>query len=188
MKILQSLSSRATRDELATALRGGALAILRTDTLYGMVARALDKGAVERMYMVKSRDAGKPPIVLVSDLDQIFSTVQGAQRTVLDEVWPGKTSVVLSADSGPDWLTRGGDSIAYRLPAEPNLRALIEHTGPLIAPSANPQGEVPAATIDQAIAYFGERVEYYVDDGEVLDQTPSRLLRLLPDGTTERLR
>ncbi|MEK7089665.1 MAG: Sua5/YciO/YrdC/YwlC family protein [Patescibacteria group bacterium] len=45
------------------------------------------------------------------------------------------------------------------------LRSLLKQTGPLVAPSANPEGEMPARTIREAKKYFGNRVDFYVDSG-----------------------
>lgn len=75
------------------------------------------------------------------------------------------------------------------MPADEGLRELLRQTGPLIAPSANPEGAPPARTISEAEAYFGDGVDIYVDGGEVpLDINPSRLLRLHKDGSKEWLR
>ena len=46
-------------------LRSGGVGILPTDTLYGLVGRALDEGAVERIYKLKNRHSDKPLIVLI---------------------------------------------------------------------------------------------------------------------------
>ncbi|MDP3729453.1 MAG: Sua5/YciO/YrdC/YwlC family protein, partial [bacterium] len=42
---------------------------------------------------------------------------------------------------------------------------LLKKTGPLVAPSANPQGLTPALTIAQAKKYFGNHVDFYVNAG-----------------------
>ena len=43
----------------------------------------------------------------------------------------------------------------------------LEQTGPLIAPSANLQGQPPAKNIQEAYEYFGDAVDLYVDGGTV---------------------
>lgn len=104
------------------------------------------------------------------------------------EVWPGKVSVIMPSVNAPIWIRRDNNSVAYRLPANAELRDLIAKTGPLIAPSANPEGYKPAMNIDEAYDYFGDGVDAYVDGGYVLDDTPSQLLLVRDDGTVERLR
>jgi len=168
-------------------LKGG-IGILRTDTIYGVVCCADNKTAVNRLFAAKGRDDGKSPIVLIAGQDQMFDMPSPQEQIELDKVWPGKVSIIINSVKAPSWITRGNGSVAYRLPADDNLRKLLEKTGPLIAPSANPQGVIPATTIDEAKDYFGETVDFYIDEGEVNDNTPSQLLRLDPDGIVERLR
>lgn len=174
--------------EIINVLRGGGVGILRTDTLYGFVASANNEQAVERVYAIKDRSDTKSPIVLVSSLDQLFEEPSDIERKLLDKKWPGKVSVILPSQNAPAWIERGNHSVAYRMPDDEALRRLIARTGPLIAPSANPQGADPAMNIDQAISYFGDAVDFYIDGGEVFDSTPSQLLRIGEDGEVERLR
>lgn len=174
--------------ELIQTLQSGGVAVLRTDTIYGLVAQASNQRAVKRVYDIKTRDDHKPPIVLIATQAMILSIPTVAQQARLDTLWPGKVSVILPADNAPDWLTRGSGTVAYRLPDDSMLRELLLATGPLIAPSANLQGEPPAVDIAMATGYFGEHVDIYVNEGWVTDVTPSQLIRLAANGEMERLR
>lgn len=174
--------------QLAELLRLGNVGVIRTDTLYGVVDRADNQAAVERIYELKHRDEHKPMIVLIGDKVQMFDQPSNNEKALLNEVWPGKTSVILPAPSAPDWLTRGRNTIAYRLPDNQELQALFQKTGPLIAPSANPEGEPTAVSTGEAIDYFGETIDFYVDGGEVYDTRPSTLLRFQADGSVKKLR
>jgi L-threonylcarbamoyladenylate synthase len=75
-----------------------------------------------------------------------------------------------------DYLHRGKNAIAFRVPDDDVLRNVLQQTGPLIAPSANIQGVNPAIMIDHAVEYFGKNVDFYVDGG-VLNNEPSTLIR-----------
>lgn len=174
--------------DIVRLLSDGAIGIVRTDTLYGIIAVAHDEMAVERVFAAKGRSPEKSPIVLIADRGQMDTDVTAGQSRALDGLWPGKVSVILETASAPSWLERGNKSVAYRMPDTIELLALLVQTGPVIAPSANPEGEPPAMTIDQAINYFGEAVDFYVDSGTVTDDTPSQLIRLNSDGNWERLR
>ncbi len=174
--------------DLIDLLRSGAVGVLKTDTLYGIVARADDEDAVERVYTLKSRDERKSPIVLISSLDQSYDDIGATEKTLLEQVWPGPVSVILPSRNAPTWIRRGNDSVAYRLPADDDLCALINQTAPLIAPSANLEGNSPAMDIKEAMAYFADRIDFYVDEGKVADSTPSQLLRVDLNGKAERLR
>lgn len=184
MKIL----TRHDSEDIITLLLSGGVVVLRTDTLYGLLCLADNQTAVERVYACKGRDDNKSPIVLVATDKQLFDAPSDATKTLLSEMWPGKVSVIMASANAPKWIERGNGSVAYRLPDDEWLRRMLTQTGPLIAPSANPQGHMPARTINQAILYFGDKVDAYVDGGEVSDDTPSALVRLSADGGVERLR
>lgn len=175
---------------LAAELAGGTIGVLKTDTLYGIVASARHQAAVERVYQIRGRTPAKPCIILIADTDQLLTPAPVSARHVLAEHWPGPVSIILPVEkSVPEWLHRGSGSLAYRVPADEELRRLLGRTGPLIAPSANPEGRPPARNIEEAKNYFGDGVDFYVDSGSVPeDMPPSQLLRVGPDGSTEKLR
>ena len=172
------------QQELIHVLMNGGIAVIRTDTLYGIVARANDEEAVQRVYDAKSRNEKKSCIVLIADAQQAYGPV-----TVDLTSFDVPTSVLIESPDAPKWLMRANGELAHRLPDVPWLQQVIREVGPLIAPSANPEGLAPALTIDQAKAYFGDAVDLYVDGGEVsADMPPSQLIRLHLDGSSERLR
>ncbi len=173
---------------IADCLIAGKIGILRTDTLYGLVCQTGNESAVERIYRLKNRDNNKSPIILIADQQQLFDTPSHVATEFLETVWPGRVSVVLPSANAPYWVQRGNESVAYRLPDDIALQTLLAQTGPLIAPSANPQGLLPARTIEQAIAYFGDEVDFYVDGGEVTDNIASQLLLVKENGEVDRLR
>ncbi|HEX6462164.1 MAG TPA: L-threonylcarbamoyladenylate synthase [Candidatus Saccharimonadales bacterium] len=175
--------------EVIRCLRSGGVVVLRTDTLYGVVASVLSQAAVERVYRLRHRNAKKACIVLVASESHLPTPPPIYAEQVLAHAWPGPVTVILPVDNVvPEWLHRGLKSLAFRVPADPELRELLLKTGPLIAPSANPEGEPPAETIEEAVDYFGESVDVYVNNGHVKQGEPSRLIKPLPDGTIERLR
>lgn len=176
-----------TLNDVTSILLSGGIGILRTDTLYGIVSSAMDERAVERIYRVKGRTPTKPPIILIASPDQLLNEYDDRTMQRVGDLWPGRNSIILDAPGAPSWLVRVGNSLAYRVPDNEALRQLLEKTGPLIAPSANPEGEPPAMSIDEAKDYFGEKVDFYVDGGRVTDDTPSKLYRLHIDHL-ERLR
>lgn len=173
--------------EIVDILKNGGVVVARTDTIYGLLARADSRASVDRIYDLKQRTPTKSPIVLISNPNQMYDQYDKAVYEILQQYWPGPNSMILPSTNGPEWVTRGNRSIAYRLPASDALRELIAQTGPLIAPSANPETLTPASNIDEAKAYFGERVDAYVDGGDSKDATASNLYRL-NNGQLEKLR
>ena len=58
--------------QIIETLISGGLVVLRTDTIYGILAIASNQAAVERIYALKGRQSHKPFIQLISDSSQIF--------------------------------------------------------------------------------------------------------------------
>jgi L-threonylcarbamoyladenylate synthase len=166
---------------LVTVLKNGGIAVIPTDTIYGVVASAFHKDAVERIYQVKKRDTTKACIVLIGDFSdlQLFDIrLNTWQKKFIEQHWPGPLSIIIDMpDERFSYLHRGNQSIAFRLPEDNELRTLVHQAGPLIAPSANPEGAMPAETIEQAQKYFGDTVDYYKDEGQRIGE-PSTLVKL----------
>lgn len=156
--------------EAAQRLSRGEVGVLPTDTLYGIVGSALKPAVVERVYALRNRQRDKPMIVLIGgwgDFDRLQVQIPERTLELLNKIWPGPVSVVLSAPSPAlAYLHRGTSSIAFRMPSKPALRELLQITGPIVAPSANLAGEQPARTVAEARAYFDEEV-FYLDEGEL---------------------
>jgi L-threonylcarbamoyladenylate synthase len=181
--------SLANNHELIELLRHGGIAVIRTDTLYGIVASANNEAAVERVYQVKGRDANKSCIVLLDDMRSAYGRSDELDSATHQYESDAPTSFLVDGTGAPAWLLRENHLLAYRIPASADLRQFLALTGPLIAPSANPQSKLPARTIDEAKVYFGDSVDMYADGGEVpADTPPSRIIRVHDDGTVERLR
>jgi L-threonylcarbamoyladenylate synthase len=171
---------------ISAGLKAGGAVVIRTDTLYGIIALASHQAAVEKVYEIKHRNPAKQCIVLINDASDVPAYEQFIRDYSSTEQ---PTSVIVPASTEPEWLLRGGDSIAYRVVNNEVLRAVIARVGPVIAPSANPEGEPPAATIDEAKAYFGEAVALYVDGGAVpADVSASRIVQISLDGTITTVR
>ncbi len=177
----------ADYDRALDILKNSGQVVIPTDTIYGIVASALLPLAVERVFEVRERDLHKPVIILIADEVDLerFSIVRSREmRAFLCSVWPGAVSVVLSAeDSRYEYLHRGTRTLAFRLPADSNLRAFLRQSGPLIAPSANIAGQPPATTIDEAKQYFRSAVKLYIDGGK-RECAPSTLVQWTPESVT----
>ena len=176
--------------DIGAKLKAGGVGVLATDTVYGLVARAFDRIAVERVYALKGRASTKPCIILISDISDLkqFGVVVGDERErILARFWPGPVSMVLPVSDAPEYLHRGTQTLAFRLPNDERLLALLKETGPLIAPSANPEGAPPATTIIEAKNYFGDAVDFYDDAGERAG-APSTLISLDEDNAILVLR
>lgn len=173
-------------------ITNGGVGVIPSETVYGIVGSAFNESAIRRVYALKGRDENKQAIVLLSNseqLDQFSVQERDAQR--MKELWqderPTSIAVFVENDSYP-LLTRGYGTIAFRVvKGFSELADFVACTGPIIAPSANLQGEPSATNIAMARQYFGDEVDFYADGGERNGQ-PSRVVRIEKDGTLTTIR
>lgn len=179
-------------ESLINVLREGGVAVIPTDTIYGIVGQALNKDAVLRIYQIKKRAPEKPCIILIGDikeLEKFLINLSEKQKNKFEELSAGgAVSIILDCpDDVFSYLHRGTKTLAFRLPETKELRNLLMKTGPLVAPSANPEGLSPAKNINEARTYFSDSVNMYIDGGEISGKA-SRVIKLWKDGSISILR
>ncbi|MCX6736329.1 MAG: L-threonylcarbamoyladenylate synthase [Candidatus Parcubacteria bacterium] len=162
-------------------LKEGGIGVLPTDTIYGLVGKALSEETVKRMYEVRKRNPEKPFIVLIgsiADLGLFGISENNEEIKLAKNSWPGKVSIILSCNNPKfEYLHRGTKTLAFRLPDYPELLEILKETGPLVAPSANHEGGLPATTIKEAKKYFENEIDFY-EDGGTMESEPSTLLKI----------
>lgn len=167
--------------DIINLLQKGGVGILPTDTLYGLVGVAENPQAVEKIYQIKGRSPEKPLIILISsinDLEKFNITLDSPTKKFLENIWPNKVSVILPCDKVKfEYLHRGTKTLAFRLPNYPELIEIIKQTGPLVAPTVNPERLPPAETIEDAKKYFDGTVAFYLDKGK-LSSEPSTIIEI----------
>jgi L-threonylcarbamoyladenylate synthase len=165
--------------KLVALLTDGAVGVLPTDTVYGLVCRAADTGAVARLYELKSREH-KPGTLIAATIDQLVELgVKARYLKAVEQFWPGAVSV--ETPHHIDYLNMSTGRQAIRIPDDTPLLALLKQTGPLQTTSANLPGEPVATTIAEAQDYFGDTVDFYVDGGDLSNRPPSTIIRIIDD-------
>lgn len=181
--------------DIATQIKNGAVAVIPTDTIYGIVGSAKNKKTVEKIYKLRKRASSKPMIILASSIEEILKLgvkITLKQKEILEKLWPDRISVVINCNSKSlHYLHRGKKSLAFRIPDNEFLKSLLKIAGPVVAPSANFEGKKPAESVAQAKEYFGDSAAIYIDAGQ-LDSPPSTVVKLdklkltiLREGTTK---
>jgi L-threonylcarbamoyladenylate synthase len=155
------------------ALRAGGLAILPTDTVYGLVGHGDSAEAARELYRVKGRPAGQPTALLFASVETLADRLAGLPEDVAPVVralLPGPVTLVLP-DPGRHygWLNpERPDTIGVRVPdlVGPG-RAVLDAVGVLVATSANlPGGPDPRRLEDVPLA-IRDAVAAVVDGGEL---------------------
>jgi tRNA threonylcarbamoyl adenosine modification protein (Sua5/YciO/YrdC/YwlC family) len=157
-------------DAIAGILLDGGVALLPTDTIYGLHAVATDDAAVARIANLKGRGDDKPFVVIAASAEQL-RTFGADVPDALESVWPAPLTAV---------LRRGGGTIAARVPDLAWLRKLLALTGPLVSTSANRSGDPPISSIDQLAKELAEDIDAALDIG-ARDGKPSTIVDFTGD-------
>lgn len=131
-------------------LRRGGVVAVPTDTVYGLAADVLRPEAVRKVFRIKRRSHAKAVPVFVRDVTMArqYASFSTKAARLLDELWPGQTTVVMrKKDAMPDLVTGGAPSVGLGVPDHPFLAALLAaYPHPLTGASANFSGSEPASS------------------------------------------
>ncbi len=151
-------------ETLLEELQHGAIGVLPTDTVYGLVCVASNQEAVKRLYETKNRER-KPGTLIAANVEQLITLgLKKKYLRAVEQFWPGPVTVIVPTDNTAlTYLDQGVGSLAVRVVDDPRIIELLEQTGPLLTSSANKPGEPPATTIAQAKNYFGDTIDDAVE-------------------------
>jgi tRNA threonylcarbamoyl adenosine modification protein (Sua5/YciO/YrdC/YwlC family) len=169
-------------EEATALLLKGGVGVIPTDTVYGLVARAADKQAVARLYALKKREH-KPGTVIAASVEQLVEL--GVEEELLrraEHLWPNPVSVETPMGDNLAYMHQGTGREGLRVVADKQVRHVLEQTGPLVTSSANQPGEPGSSTVDEARAYFGDQIDFYVEGGNLSGRPPSTIVRLTDQG------
>src|SRR5499427_754468 len=175
--------------EATAVLRKGELAVLPTDTVYGVAADAFSPEAVIALLAARGSARGAPASVLVGSRRAAMALIEDVSTSatdLMDEFWPGGLTMVFRSARSLVWdLGETKGTVAVRMPMHPVALELLRETGPLAVSSANLTGAPPATTAAEAEAQLGGAVSVYLDGGPGTDQKPSTIVDLI--GAVSRL-
>lgn len=167
----------------AKIIRRGGLVVFPTETVYGIAANLLKDSAIDRLYRVKGRPRAKPFTIHIAGLAIIRKMgckITKDARALIDKFWPGPLTIILRS--------KAGEKIGFRMPANRIALDLIKMSrAPVVAPSANPSGERPPTSAEEAMRFLDGKIDLVIDGGRtdvgiestVIDMTakPPKILR-----------
>ncbi|WP_245792809.1 L-threonylcarbamoyladenylate synthase [Boudabousia marimammalium] len=179
METVSTPLTENARVRIAQVVAEGGLLVTPTDTIYGIGAQATDSEAVRKLLAAKGRGRQMPPPVVaakISDLSAVVTDFNAVAQALAQAFWPGALTLILPARA--DYVSVLGDlrTLAVRIPDHGELLSVLEHTGPLALTSANLTQAPPALSCSQAIEYFHQEVDIYIDGGTVDGGVPSTIV------------
>jgi L-threonylcarbamoyladenylate synthase len=182
MEILKINSQNFKRviEKVIKFIKEGKVIVFPTDTVYGLIANATDKKAVEKIFKIKKRKKEKEIPIFVKDLKMAkkLARIEKSEEEFLKKVWPGKVTVILKK--------KNQGKIGLRIPKYRLVNLLLEKLKkPLTGTSANISGRPASTEIKKIIKQFENqkiKPDLIVDAGNLKPAKPSTVIDL----TTQR--
>jgi len=165
---------------IARCITEGGVALIPTDTVYGLAVSPRHPKSVEALFKMKRRPASSNLPILVADLREIselgLSINWAANALLRSHLVPGALTLALgfSGDARANWL-EGRDEVAVRIPDHKPLLEVLQLTGPLLVTSANIHGSPTPNSVHQILAQLDGSPAISVDGG-LLEAVPSTLV------------
>lgn len=187
-------------NKVAAVLKKDGVVICPTDTVYGFLADASNKKAVEKIYNIKRRPKSKPLSVFVKNITMAkeLAEIDDNQIKFLKKYWPGKYTFILKRKTpNLKFVTtvrnlrlHGVDekTIALRIPNHKFLQQVLQKINrPLAQTSVNISSQKPLNSIGQIMATFGKNrlVGLIVDGGDAKNAKPSKIINLTSEKLTK---
>ncbi len=153
-------------EKIAGLLKDGALIIFPTDTVVGLGCRFDSEEGISRIRKIKGVNSGNPLAALISSVDDLDKLRMRRNRNlnkVIDKLWPGGLTVVLTSENSYP-CGGNGNTLGLRMPDSALLRKIIMMTGaPIAATSANFHGDPPPSAIGKVNSKILKQADYILD-------------------------
>ena len=169
--IISMLLTTQDTDKIASLLLEGKIGVLPTDTIYGLHCLATDQNLIKKIYELKKLPNDTPLITLVADekeLEQFGVGVGEFEKELMKKYWSGPNTLIFD--------TKDDGTRSFRMPKNDFLLSILKKSGPLVSTSANIHQMPFSKNVNQAVEYFGDKVDFYVDGGEE-DNPPSSIYK-----------
>ncbi|MEP1230206.1 MAG: L-threonylcarbamoyladenylate synthase [Litorimonas sp.] len=170
---------------LDTVLARGGVAIVPTETVYGLAARPDNKASIDKIYALKGRNFNKPLALCVRWEKHYTNLVEWTDlaQALTQSFWPGPLTLVMPAKMplrfdkrlyGQDGQAR--PTLALRCPQ--SSWSPYCQTMPLALTSANRSGQASATTFDAAYEVFGKDIDGAYRELDTAQGEPSTIIAL----------
>ncbi|HYI12986.1 MAG TPA: L-threonylcarbamoyladenylate synthase [Thermoanaerobaculia bacterium] len=182
MSAVTVAAETVTAVEVAGWLRRGAVAIVPTETVYGLAIQPGNPDSAQRVFELKARprDFNLPVVIgALEQLAQLGVDYNATARHLARRFWPGPLTLVMGFRQDverPSWLT-GRIEVAIRFPDMQLLRDVALSAGPILLTSANAHGTGAKMVAREAVESLRGAVDYVIDGG-VLTPTPSTIVNV----------
>ncbi|HXN38777.1 MAG TPA: L-threonylcarbamoyladenylate synthase [Solirubrobacteraceae bacterium] len=179
----QERVSERDASSLESCMASGGVAVLPTDTVYGVCCNPDSEQAARRLYALKGRPAARPAAIMFFALEPalaMLTELRYDERAALGALLPGPVTLLLANPAlrfAPACRTDPA-TLGLRVPRLPErLATLGSLATPVMQTSANLSGEPDARTLAQVPDSMREGADLVLDGGE-LPGRPSTVIDL----------
>lgn len=169
-------------------LQAGGLILYPTDTIWGIGCDATNAEAVEKIFKLKGRDAGKSLIILLDTENKLPGYVQEVPEIAYDLIEYAENPLTIIY-SGAKNLAKNvihqDGSIGIRVVKHPFCQGLIQRfRKPIVSTSANISGEPSPASFSEISDEIKAGVDYIVqlEQEDTAPKKASTIMKIEPDG------
>ena len=173
------MTARHALDLAAGTLARGGIVAHALEGVWGLACDPFDADVVARLLWVKRRPVAKGLIVIAasaSDFGVELRAISAEARQAIIDGWPAAETWVVPNQRFPYWITGAASTVAIRVPAHDQARALAERFGgPIVSTSANLNRRPPATSELLVRKHFTGTVDYILSGVTAGARGPSRI-------------
>ncbi len=155
-RVTPTLRHSITLRAAVEILKQGGVILFPTETAYGFAADARRAQAVEKIFALKGREAGKTPPLIVASAAMAaeYMELTPVLAKLAKKYWPGPLTIVGNVRKGlASNVVRSDGTVAVRVSSLASARALSRGLGaPIVATSANRAGEPTCYSVEACLA------------------------------------
>lgn len=164
-------------------LSSGGVLMHPTETCYGFAVDVFNEKALNKLFLLKGRDANKPLSIMVSSLEmaQKYGEFSEKALELVEKHWPGPLSIVVPRKSSlPDFFNLNENFVSIRYSDYPFCSELVKEFGkPIVTTSANLSDMPPLYKVDLTqFKDLVEEIDLVVDGGELVENKPSTVVKV----------
>lgn len=161
-------SDKQTRD-IARCLREGEIAIMPTDSLYGICCDALSQKSIERVARLKGLNPDKSNLsIICSDISMAaeYARIGNYAFQMMKELTPGPVTFICKATNSLPKAFKGRKTVGVRIPDNATCRVTVEELGhPVMTTSIMYDDEDEGTNPDLIAEVYDGKVDLMVDGG-----------------------
>jgi len=160
-------------EELAAAtadiLSRGGVAIVPTDTVYGLVCDGLNNKAKERIFSIKKRSYEKPLIGFADSLEKVreFTEIPAEEMPFIQKNWPGAATFIFKTRKVIPLITSAAGKTAFRIPRSRFILNVAKQFDVLASTSANISEEKTPYSVKEMPDSFKFMADIVIDGGRI---------------------